>query len=83
MQSDAPISAVSKGSLWTARAPSGWASAFLLLDALAKFFKPQPVIDAFVRLSFPLSLVVPIGVLLLACVVLYVVPQTSIMGRFC
>lgn len=32
------------------------------------------------RLGYPASTVVPIGILLLACVALYAVPRTSILG---
>lgn len=39
-----------------------------------------PVIEGTARLGYPESAVVPIGILLLAGVVLHVIPQTSVLG---
>ena len=70
----------SKGSLWTGRILSGLAVAFLLLDAVLKLMKVQPVLDTFPKLGWPVSLVIPLGVLLLTCAIVYVIPQTSVLG---
>ena len=53
---------------------------FLLFDAVGKFAKPQPVVDAFGRLDLPLSLGSSIGTLLLVCTVLYAIPRTAVLG---
>ena len=52
----------------------------LLLDCAAHFAVPRQVVDAFVRLGLPISLSVPLAILLLVCVVLYIVPKTSVFG---
>ena len=80
MQSDAQTAPVSKKSLWTGRILSGLAAAFLLLDGVMKLVKPIQVTDAFTRLGYSLTVVVPIGLVLLACVVLYLIPRTSVLG---
>jgi len=80
MESGAPVAAVSKGSLWTGRILGCLLCAFLIFDAVAKFFQPRPVVEAFERLSIPLTLAVPIGAMLLICVLLYLVPQTAVLG---
>jgi hypothetical protein len=36
--------------------------------------------EAFVKLGYPTSLAVPIGIVLLVCVVIYVIPRTSVLG---
>jgi hypothetical protein len=59
---------------------SGLVVAFLLMDSIMKFFKPAPVVDAFARLGLPLSLVLPLGMLLLSCTVIYAIPRTSVLG---
>jgi hypothetical protein len=71
---------VSKSALWTGRIMSGLAVAFLLMDSIMKFFKPAPVVDAFAKLGLPLSLVLPLGILLLSCTVIYAIPRTSVLG---
>jgi DoxX-like family len=71
---------VSKGMLWTGRIISGVAVLFLTFDSVIKFLKPAPVVEAFAHLGLPLDLAVVIGVLLLLCTALYVIPRTSILG---
>lgn len=66
--------------LWTGRILSGIAVAFLLLDALGKLVRVPQAIEGSVTLGYPERAVVPIGVLLLAGVVLYVIPRTSLLG---
>ena len=59
---------------------SGFAVLFMLMDGIMKLFKPTFVLEANARLGYSESTVVGIGVALLACTVLYVIPRTSILG---
>ncbi len=52
----------------------------LLLSAVMKFAKPQPVVEGFAHLGLPLSLALGLGVVELACAVIYLIPQTSVLG---
>ncbi len=70
----------SKGRLWTGRVLSTLAVLFLLSDAVGKLIMPVWVVQAFVRLGFPTSLGLGIGILLLICTVLYAIPRTAILG---
>jgi len=45
-----------------------------------KLFKPAVVREAFARLGYPESEIIVIGVLLLMCTALYLVPRSSIFG---
>jgi hypothetical protein len=80
MQSGTQGVPVSKKRLWAGRIISGLIVAFLVLDGVIKFIKPAPVVEAFAHLGLPLSLAVCIGIILLACTVLYLIPRTSILG---
>jgi len=71
---------VSKKSLWAGRIISALVVLFLLFDAVAKLMKVTPVLEAFTRLGLSTGLAVPIGVLLLVCTIVYVIPPTSILG---
>lgn len=62
------------------RAISGLAIAFLSMDAVMKFVKPAPVLEASAHLGLAESLIAPIGVILLVCTILYLIPATSILG---
>jgi hypothetical protein len=53
---------------------------FLVFDAVMKLIKEAHVVQAFAELGYPLYLAVVIGTILLACVVVYVIPQTSALG---
>jgi len=45
-----------------------------------KLFKPEIVIKATTDLGYPESTIVPIGITLVACTILYIIPQTAIFG---
>jgi hypothetical protein len=71
---------VSTPQLWTARALTGLSVAFLLFDAFAKVVKMAPAIEGTMALGFPVSAVPVIGIIELACIAIYVVPRTSLLG---
>ena len=79
-QSAARLGAASKGKIWTGRILSGLVVLFLVFDAVLKFFKPAAVVEAFAHVGYPISLVYTLGILLLACTALYVIPRTSVLG---
>ena len=53
---------------------------FLTMDAVGKLIKPQAVITGTVELGYQESIIVPLGILLLACTILYAVPRTAVLG---
>ncbi len=59
---------------------SGLVGAFLLFDAVGKLLKIGPVEDSAAELGLPMHIIVPIGVVLLLCTVLYLVPRTAPLG---
>ena len=70
----------SRAGLWAGRVLSALGVLFLLMDATMKLLKVQPVLDTFPKIGWPVSLVTPLGILLLLCVMVYVIPQTSLLG---
>ena len=71
---------VSGKQLWAGRIVSGLVVLFLLWDGVMKLLKPAVVLKATRDLGYPESDIVGIGVLLLACTLLYVIPRTSTLG---
>jgi hypothetical protein len=59
---------------------SGLAVAFLVFDAVAKLLRLPPVIQGTIQLGYPADIVFGLGATLLACVLAYVVPRTSVLG---
>jgi hypothetical protein len=80
MPSTTQSNSLSNKSLWAGRISSGLVVAFLLFDAGIYPMKPAPVVEAFAKLGFPLRLAVTLGIIELVCVVLYVIPRTSVLG---
>jgi DoxX-like family len=78
--SSTQIGPFSKKRVWAGRIISALAILFLLFDAVAKLMKVAPVLEASARLGLPANLIVGTGSLLLACVVVYAIPGTSILG---
>ncbi len=74
------MESISVGQLWAGRVLSGIAVVFLFVDAMGKLFKVTPVVEGTVKLGYPEGVVFPLGVLLLAGVVLYAIPKTSALG---
>ncbi len=68
--------------LWAGRIISGFVVLFLLVDAGFKLIRPlpAPAVEAFGKLGYPVEFAGGIGVLLLACVAVYLIPRTSVLG---
>ena len=79
MQSDIQTS-VSKGKLWAGRIMSWLPALFLLVDGIMKLFKPAPVVEATVKLGYSESVIVPLGIVLTLCTILYLIPRTAVLG---
>ena len=72
--------AVSKGTLWASRIVSGFVALFFLFDGAMKLVKPEFVVKETVRLGYRESTIVPIGVVLIVCTILYLIPRTAVLG---
>jgi hypothetical protein len=77
---EAPPSASSTAVLWIGRVLSILVSLFMLLDGVMKLFKPQFVVEATTKLGYPETVILPLGVILIASTVLYIVPPTAVLG---
>jgi hypothetical protein len=71
---------VGKAALWTGRVICTLPALFLLLDAAMKLVKPRFVVEATGDLGFPESVVVPLGIMLAGCTILYLIPRTAALG---
>ena len=72
--------AVPKNRLWTGRILSGLAVAFLIFDVVIHVMKPAPVVKGFTDLGWSPDLARPLGIIEFACLVLYLIPRTSVLG---
>jgi hypothetical protein len=68
------------GRPWAGYIVSGLPALFLLFDALGKFVKPAAVVEGTLALGYPEGVILPLGIVLLISTLLYLVPQTSVLG---
>ena len=66
--------------LWTGHGLTGLAVLFLAFDSIGKLLRLQPVIDGTRQLGYPPDVIVPLGMVLMGCVVLYAFPRTAFFG---
>jgi hypothetical protein len=64
----------------TGRALSGFVALFLLFDGAVKLVPPQAVIDISRQLGYSSDTIFGVGLVLLACLALYLIPQTASLG---
>ena len=65
---------------WIGWILSGLAILFLLFDSVIKLVGHPAVTQSFGELGFPVTLALAIGILELVCLVIYLIPQTSVLG---
>lgn len=73
-------SPVSKTALWIGRVMSALPVLLVLFGSVMKLMKTTSVIEGFVRAGVPERLIIPVGVIELVCVIVYVIPQTAVLG---
>jgi len=74
------IRPISRTRRWSGRIVSGLVIAFLLFDSIPKILQLSWVVKATTEMGFPAGAILPIGVVLLLCTVLYSIPRTAILG---
>ena len=74
------VAPVSKKMVWTGRVISVLVVLFLLFDASLKLLRLAPALEATAKLGYRVSVVFPLGIVLLVCTVLYAIPHTSVLG---
>jgi hypothetical protein len=80
MLSATQIAPAAKTTVWAGRVLSALAIVFLIFDTVIKVLNMAPAVEATTQLGYPASLVVVIGVIELACLLIYVIPRTTVLG---
>ena len=70
----------SKAMLWGGRVLTVLLALFLLFDSGVKIARSPEAVQGTAQLGYPQGAVVPVGVVLLISLVIYLIPQTSILG---
>jgi hypothetical protein len=65
---------------WIGRVLSGLAVLFLAFDAGFKLIQSPMAIESTVELGYPASALLKIGIIQVVCLIVYLVPRTSVLG---
>jgi|SRR5882724_2029145 len=74
------IKSPSKAALWTGRIITALCVLFLLFDAIMKVIREAHTIEASIRLGWPENSTQGLGIVLLICTILYIIPRTAVFG---
>ena len=66
--------------LWLGRVLSALAALFLFVDGITKALQVAPVVESSAQLGYSAPVTLGIGVLLLVCLAVYLIPQTAPLG---
>jgi DoxX-like family len=74
------LASPSKAALWTGRVMSALPVLMILFGSVVKLMRLPSVVEAFTRIGVPERLILPVGTIELLCCVIYVIPQTAVLG---
>jgi hypothetical protein len=70
----------SRGMLWAGRVLSTLPALLLAFAASGKLFHSPQVVEGMARSGYPAWLLMPVGIIELSCVIVYLIPRTSVLG---
>ena len=65
---------------WAGRVLTALPVLFLAFDVVIKLMKITPVVDSFTQLGIPVELARTVGTIELACLLVYLLPRTAVLG---
>ena len=71
---------VSKAQVWTGRIISILLAGLLIMGGVMDVMKPDFVVKTTTQLGYPEGMIQPLGVVVLICVILYLIPNTAVLG---
>lgn len=74
------VDPVSRSRFWAGWALGGLAGVLLLADGVMKLFKPSFVVEGTTQLGYAENTIVPLGIVLTASAILYLIPRTAFWG---
>jgi len=80
MDYESPTPTPSKAVLWISYIMSAIPVLMLFMSAAMKIAKVPMVTEGFTKMGFPAGVIMPIGIVELVCTVIYIIPQTAVLG---
>ncbi len=66
--------------LWVGRILTVIGVLFMLFDAVVHILRPAAVLEGFRQMGYSLDIIVPLSIVELVCILLYMIPRTSVLG---
>lgn len=70
----------SKAIMWIGWIFSVLPSLALIMSGVMKLMQPKEVVEGFEHLGWPISVATPLGIVEIACTLVYLIPQTAVLG---
>jgi len=80
MNTSSSVGRAGQGRAWIGTVLSAVAVLFLVFDSVGKLLRVAPVVAGTIQLGYPEGVIRALGVILLLCVVVYLIPRVSIVG---
>ncbi len=80
MSADQPAAPTSKYMVWAGYVVTALPVLGLIMSAYMKISKAPQLVEGLTKFGYPLDLAVPLAIVELTCVILYVIPQTAVLG---
>ncbi len=80
IQTTAPAAPVSMKGRWVGRSISALAALFLVFDGAIKVLQLAPAVEASAQLGYSAAVTLGLGILTLACLLVYLLPRTAPLG---
>lgn len=80
MEATLPQTQPQPAKLWTARILGGLVILFLLVDGAGKVLRLAPYVEGTAKVGYPVSCLVPLGIVLLVSTILYAARRTAVLG---
>ena len=80
MNTENDTRSVSKGRLWTGWILSALPALMLIMRGIMDLMKPDFVVKTTVEMGYPEGVITGLGIVVLICVILYLIPNTAVLG---
>jgi len=80
MNTENDTRSVSKGRLWTGWILSALPALMLIMGGIMDLMKPDFVVKTTVEMGYPEGVITGLGIVVLICVILYLIPNTAVLG---
>ena len=80
MDTNSGVVGFSRVALWSGRVLGFLVALLMIFSAVMKLLKPAKIVEGFAHFGYPESTIIPLGIAELVCAILYLIPQTSVLG---